>query len=215
MLNSFDFYFVTDSALSKNGILSDVEQAVKAGCKIIQYREKNKSTKEIIEEAKKIKKMCGNKAIFLINDGIDIALAVNADGVHLGQDDMSIQIARKLLGKKIIGLTAHNVKEAKEAEAKGADYIGLSPIYQTSTKKDAGSACGTEMLTRVKNAVRIPVVAIGGINKENIREVIRAGADGAAAISAVLCKEDIYQEIKNFIEIIKEAKNDTIRESKK
>ena len=207
VVKDIDFYLVTDSGLSKKGTLNDVKQAINAGCKIIQYREKNKDTKEMIKEALKIKQLCKNKAIFIVNDRVDVALAVDADGVHLGQDDMDFETARKLLGeKRIIGLTAHNVKEAIKAEKKGANYIGLSPIFETATKKDAGKACGVEMITKVKNEISIPVVAIGGINKENIHSVIKAGADAAVAISAVLTQDNVKKEVADFIRIIKTLK---------
>ena len=207
-LNKIDYYLVTDSNLSKKGTLSDVDNALKAGCRIVQYREKNKNTKDMIEEAKNIKKKCEGKAIFLVNDRVDIALAVNSDGVHLGQEDMPFETAREVLGnKKIIGLTVHNLEEAVEAEKSGADYIGLSPIFETDTKKDAGSACGIEMVKKVRKEVNIPVVAIGGINKENVGCVIKAGADAAVAISAVACSCDVYKEVNDFIRIIKENKS--------
>jgi len=204
-LSEIDFYLVTDSGLSKSGTVSDVKNAVAAGCKIVQYREKDKPTKDMISEALQLKEICKDKAIFLINDRVDVALAVDADGAHVGQDDMPFTIARKLLNDKIIGLTAHNVEEAVEAERLGADYIGLSPIYATSTKKDAGDACGIEMITKVKQAVSIPVVTIGGINKENIKDVVRAGADSAAAISAVVCADDVKKEVAYFVDIIKNS----------
>jgi len=137
---------------------------------------------------------------------VDICLAVDADGVHLGQDDMPYETARKLLGNKIIGLTVHNVKEAVEAEKKGADYIGVSPIFETTTKKDAGRAAGVRLIEGVKKKVKQPIVAIGGINKGNVAEAIKAGADSAAAISAIVTKEDVKKEVLDFIMIIKENK---------
>ena len=116
LLKEIDFYLVTDSGLSRKGTLSDVKESVEAGCKIIQYREKNKSTKEMIDEAAEIKKICSGRAIFLVNDRVDVALAVDADGVHIGQYDMPIETPRKILGAdKIIGLTVHNVDEAVES----------------------------------------------------------------------------------------------------
>lgn len=203
-LNNIDFYLVTDSELSRNGTLSDVEQAIKAGCKIIQYREKNKSTKQMIEEASQIKVMCKEKAVFVVNDRVDVALAVGADGVHIGQDDIPFEIARNLLGEgKIIGLTTHNVEESVDAEKIGADYIGLSPIFATATKKDAGIGCGTSMIDKVRQQVKLPIVAIGGINKSNLRDIIRAGADATGVISAVVCSEDVYKEVREFIALIK------------
>jgi thiamine-phosphate pyrophosphorylase len=206
-LKYIDFYLVTDSRFSKKGTFSDVKEAVEAGCQIIQYREKNKSTKKMIYEAFEIKRICRNNAKFLVNDRIDIALAVDAEGVHLGQNDMPIEIARKLLGEdKIIGLTAHNVDEAIEAENKGADYVGLGPIFDTTTKKDAGEGIGPDKIREVKNSIRIPVVAIGGINMDNCESVVQNGADCLVAIYAVLGSDDVKSETKNFINIIRKIK---------
>ncbi|WP_255335032.1 thiamine phosphate synthase [Methanosarcina sp. KYL-1] len=203
LLEEIDFYLVTDSELSKKGTLSDVKAAVESGCRIIQYREKNKSTKEMINEASEIRSICRENAIFLVNDRIDVALAVGADGVHIGQDDMPIDTARRLLGAgKIIGLTVHNRDEAIEAEKNGADYVGLGPIFNTSTKKDAGNGIGPDMIREVKSAIKIPVVAIGGINRENCRIVVESGADSLVAISAIVCSDDVKRETKEFIEII-------------
>ncbi|AGB49787.1 thiamine-phosphate pyrophosphorylase [Methanomethylovorans hollandica DSM 15978] len=206
LLAVLDFYLVTDSGLSKKGTLSDVQEAVAAGCRIVQYREKNKSTKEMVAEASQIKSICGADAIFLVNDRIDVALAVDADGVHIGQEDMPIDIARAILGAdKIIGLTVHNISEAIEAERSGADYVGLSPIFDTATKSDAGTGIGTERIKDVKNAINIPVVAIGGINKQNCRSVIENGADSLVAISAVVCSDDVKRETQELIAVIKSA----------
>lgn len=207
LLKDIDFYLVTDSGLSKKGTLSDVKKAVEAGCKIVQYREKGRGTKEMISEAAEIKIICSDKAIFLVNDRVDVALAIDADGVHIGQNDMPIGTARKLLGEnKIIGLTVHNIDEAIEAEKKGADYVGLSPIFDTTTKKDAGSGIGLNKIKEVKNGITIPVVAIGGINKENCESVVLNGADSLVAISAVICIDDVKCEIKSFIDIIRRTK---------
>ena len=149
------------------------------------------------------------KAIFLVNDRIDVAMAVDADGVHIGQDDMPIAIARQLLGKdKIIGLTVHNLREALEAEQDGADYVGLSPIFDTSTKKDAGEGISPESVRGVKNALNIPIVAIGGINKENCMSVVRGGADSLVAISAIVCSADVKRETTDFINMIRSTKDD-------
>jgi len=206
MLKEIDFYLVTDSGLSKQGTFSDVQDAVASGCRIVQYREKNKSTKEMVAEALQIKAICRDEALFLVNDRIDVALAVDADGVHIGQDDMPIDIARAILGAdKVIGLTVHNTSEATEAEKSGADYVGLSPIFDTATKSDAGKGIGTERIKDVKNAINIPIVAIGGINKENCKSVIENGADGLVAISAVLCSDDVQRETRDFITIIRKA----------
>ncbi len=198
-LNEIDLYFITDNKLTKRAVFEDVKSAIKAGVKIIQYREKEKSTREMIEEAAKIKELCKNKAIFLINDRVDIALAVKSDGVHLGQDDIPYEIARSLLGKKIIGLTVHNVEEAIQAKKLGADYISLSPIFETKTKLDAGPAIGIKLIEDIKKSANIPLVAIGGINLENIDDVIKAGTIPIATISAILTKEDVKGECRKFM----------------
>ena len=206
-LKDIDFYFITDSKLTKNTVLEDVKAVLKSGVKVVQYREKEKSTREMVEEAAKIKGLCKNKAFFLINDRVDVALAVNADGVHLGQDDMPYKIARLLLGHdKIIGLTAHNVEEAIQAEKLGADYIGVSPIFETKTKLDAGKAAGLMLIKDVKKKIGIPIIAIGGINLDNVASVVEAGTDGVAAISAVVTKDDVELECKKFINKIKKVR---------
>lgn len=203
-LNKIDLYFITDSKLTKKSVLDDVKAAIKADVKIIQYREKEKCTKDMIEEAKKIKEICGKSdVIFLIDDRVDVALAVNADGVHLGTGDMPYNTARKLLREKIIGLTIHNVEEAIEAEKLGADYVGVSPVFETKTKLDAGPAAGLQLIKDVKGKIRIPFVAIGGINLENLKSVLEAGAKSVVAISAIVTKDDVEEECKKFMSIIK------------
>ncbi|MBN1522655.1 MAG: thiamine phosphate synthase [Candidatus Aureabacteria bacterium] len=193
------FYFITDSSLSKAGNESDVRSAVEAGVTIVQYRQKEASTRYLIEEATNFKKLCQGKALFLINDRVDVALAVDADGVHLGQDDMPPEAARKLLGSsKIIGVTVHNQDEAKDAVAKGADYLGVSPVFATSTKKDAGLPAGISLLQRIKATFSIPLVAIGGIQVQNAQYVVEAGADALCAISATVTKDNVKEEIQKF-----------------
>ena len=207
-LDDVDFYMVTDSELSKDGIFSDVDDALRAGCKIVQYREKNKSTEDMIDEAKKLKKICDGKAVFLVDDRFDVALAVDADGVHIGKEDMPFKTVKKLLGKdKIIGMTVHNLEEAFKAEELGADYIGLAPIFKTDTKKDAHKSCGIEMIKKIRKKVNLPIVAVGGIDKKNVKEVIYAGADSVVSIKAVLMSDNIYNEINDLIRIIKECRS--------
>jgi thiamine-phosphate pyrophosphorylase len=205
--SDIDFYFITDSNLTKKSIFSDVENALNAGCKIIQYREKVKNSKKMIEEAKKIKSLCNGKALLIVNDWLDVAIGSDADGLHIGQDDIKFQNARKSLGEnKIIGITAHNLKEAIDSEKLGADYIGLAPIFKTETKKDSIAPIGINEIKLVKNNIKIPIVAVGGISKENVSDVINAGADSAAVISAVLKSNNVFKEIKEFCKIIKESK---------
>ncbi|RXA19879.1 thiamine phosphate synthase [Methanosarcina sp. MSH10X1] len=209
LLKEIDFYLVTDSGLSKKGTLSDVREAVESGCRIVQYREKARSTKAMVEEASEIKRICSGRAIFLVNDRIDVALAVDADGIHIGQDDMPIEMARRLLGEnKIIGLSVHNREEAIRAEKAGADYIGLGPIFDTATKKDAGEGIGPLKIRELKAAIQLPVVAIGGINKENCQSVIQNGADSLVAISAVVCSDDVRKETRYFIDMIRKTRRE-------
>jgi len=203
-LNDIDLYFITDSRLTGRTVLEDVGSAIHAGVKIIQYREKDLTTREMIDEAGKICRLCReNDVLFIINDRVDIALAVDADGVHLGNEDMPYEAARRILGNtKIIGLTVHDVGEAIEAERIGADYIGISPIFETTTKPDAGTPAGIDLIKYIKKAVKIPFVAIGGINQDNIKSVLEAGARSIAVISAIVTKDDVEKECKKFREVI-------------
>jgi thiamine-phosphate pyrophosphorylase len=192
------YYFITNSELSLAGNANDVQQVVAAGVEVVQYRRKEGSTKALFAEASALRQLSRN-ALFLINDRVDIALAVDADGVHLGQEDMPIGPARKLLGaRKVIGLTVHSVEEAMEASALGADYLGVSPIFSTHTKTDAGPPAGIELIRQIKSAVNLPIVAIGGINLANATQVIAAGADCVCAISAVVTRSDFRAAIKEF-----------------
>ena len=194
------FYLVTDGEHSAAGVLSDAARAVEAGTRIIQYRNKTAETRTLYDEAMSLKNICaGTGCLFVINDRVDIALAVDADGVHIGQEDMPYAAARRLLGaKKIIGVTVHGVDEAREAESAGADYLGVSPIFATATKADAGAACGVGTLAAIRRACRIPLAAIGGIDLSNVDAVITAGADMVCAISAVVSRPDVAGEILKY-----------------
>jgi thiamine-phosphate pyrophosphorylase len=192
------FYFITDAHLSRAGNLSDVQQAVAARVKVVQYREKRAETRALLEEARRLREICKD-VLFLVNDRVDVAWAVDADGVHLGQDDLPLTVARQLLGKKkIIGLTVHNLAEALEAQELGADYLGVSPVFATLTKADAGSPAGLDLFREIRRRVSLPLVAIGGITLANAAEVIRAGADMVGAISAVVTQTDVHGEIEKF-----------------
>jgi thiamine-phosphate pyrophosphorylase len=192
------YYFITDSRLSRAGNISDVMEA--AACKVeaVQYRNKNAETRVMYEEALHLREICRDLT-FLINDRIDIALAVGADGVHLGQTDMPCKTAREMLGEeKIIGVTVHNLFEALVAKRDGADYLGVSPIFQTATKSDAGKPAGIALIEEIRRKVDIPLIAIGGINLSNAPEVIGAGADGLCAISCVVESDDVSAQINRF-----------------
>jgi len=204
--DSIGLYFITDRNLTKKTIMSDVASALKSGVKVIQYREKELPTKEMYHEAKAIKELTSqNNAILIINDRIDIALAVDADGVHIGQEDMPFDKARQLLGEeKIIGLTVHNVEEALLGERVGADYLGVSPIFATQTKLDAGKPSGLELIRQVKEKAKMPIVAIGGINYDNLDSVLKAGAPNVAVISAIVTKDDVEEECRKFFKKIRD-----------
>jgi len=192
------YYFITGAVLSRAGNLSDVAAAVAAGVRVVQYREKQGRTRNLVAEARQLRQLCRHIR-FLVNDRVDLALEVGADGVHLGQEDLPYPEARRLLGpEKIIGVTVHNVAEALAAQAAGADYLGVSPIFSTATKADAGAPTGVELLAEIRRRVSLPLVAIGGITLANAPAVIAAGADVVCAIAAVVTKTDVKSEINKF-----------------
>lgn len=178
-----------------------VRIAVSSGIKTIQLREKLLSKKDIYKEALAIRKLTLRYGVtFIVNDYIDIALAVGADGVHLGQDDMPVKEARKIISRrKIIGVSTHSLKQALDAEASGADYIGVGPIFKTTTK-DAGKPKGIAYLKKIREQIKIPIAAIGGINHNNAWEVLNNGADAIAIASGIL-SGDIKENIKRFLTI--------------
>lgn len=186
-------YAVTDRAwLNGETLESQVEKALKGGATFVQLREKELDEEMFLEEAKKIKKLCAEYHVpFVINDNVDIALKIDADGVHVGQSDMEAGKVREKLGPdKIIGVSARTVEQALLAQAHGADYLGVGAVFSTSTKSDAKNV-SHETLKEICKAVRIPVVAIGGITRDNVKELTGCGADGIAVISAVFAQQDI------------------------
>lgn len=187
-------YAITDrSWLGNNSLYEQVEDAIKGGATFIQLREKNLSYEKFLEEAKKIKEITDKYGVpFVINDNVEIAKEIDADGVHVGQSDTEAKRAREILGKdKIIGISAGNLKEAIDAEKNGADYIGIGAMFHTDTKSDATSVTFEEA-KEITGKVNIPVVAIGGINSENILSLKGTGVDGVAVISAIFSHENIY-----------------------
>ncbi len=201
------YYFITDSKLSRAGNRSDVLAAVSCGVEIVQYRNKNADTREMYQEALELARICRDAgSLFLINDRLDVAMAVEADGVHVGQTDMPCSKTRSLLSReKIIGVTVHSLVEALQAEKEGADYLGVSPIYQTATKPDAGKPAGIRLIEEIREQVSLPLIAIGGINHSNAPEVIRAGADGLCAISCVVADADVKNQIRRLQELFESA----------
>jgi len=189
-------HVLTDKVLqSRFSHLELARMAIKGGADTIQFRQKVGATREMIEIVRQLKKLCMDSGVTLVvNDRIDVAIAAEADGVHLGQDDFPIPLARKLLGKsRIIGGSAATLEEAQKCLAEGADYIGFGPVYPTTSKEDADPVTGINLLKQAVESISLPIIAIGGINTENTPEVIRAGARGIAVISAVCCQEDPEQ----------------------
>lgn len=210
-LKDFGLYFITDSTLTKKNIIDDIKAAIKGGVKIVQYREKGLPASEMAEEAKKISQMCRkSNVIFLVDDRIDVALAADADGVHLGKEDIPYADARKILGKnRIIGLSAHSVKDALNNQRMGADYTSIGPIYHTSTKKPAKEPIGLKPIKQLKSKLKIPFVAIGGINENNIGEVLNAGARNVAMISAIAGKDNVESAVREFIKQIRNRRSNS------
>ena len=166
--------------------------AISGGADTIQFRQKSGSTRDMIDVARQMKEICLKAGVtFIMNDRIDIAIAAEADGVHLGQDDFPAPLARKLLGSQgIIGGSAATADEARKCLSEGVDYIGFGPVYPTGSKNDAGPVSGLKILKQVVDEIPIPIIAIGGVAVENVSEIMRTGAHGIAVISAVCCRED-------------------------
>ena len=189
----YSLYLVTDRTLSLGrSNLEVIQAAVRGGVTLVQLREKEATTKEFYQEGSKIRAYLKASNIpLIINDRIDMALALDAEGVHLGQEDMPIDAARKILGpQKIIGASVFTPEEAKIAEALGADYLGLSPIFVTETKPELTQHLGIKGIPLLKEAVKIPVVGIGSMSEFNAYEAVKAGLDGVAVVSAICSRED-------------------------
>ena len=198
--------FITDKKYSDLPLSDIVNIVLRAGVRCIQYREKDLSRRKIYEHAVTLRELTRlSDATLIINDHADIALAVEADGVHLGQDDLPLREARKIMGKKIVGISTHDLDQAREAERGGADYIGFGPVFHTTTK-EAGAPKGVDNIRMIKENVSIPVVAIGGINLANITTVINAGAD-AVAVATAICEGDISVNAEKFVSFFKDKFN--------
>ncbi|SDI54074.1 thiamine phosphate synthase [Desulfosporosinus hippei] len=200
----YSLYLVTDrKILGSRDLAACVEKAIQGGVTLVQLREKSVSSKEFLELALRVKEITSHYEIpLIINDRLDIALAVDAEGLHIGQDDLPMIKARELFGKdKIIGVSASTLEEALLAQQQGADYLGVGAIFSTATKADAPEV-SLEQLSQIKKSVSIPIVAIGGINLSNLKQVIGTGIDGVSVVSAILAQEDILQAAKKFREFI-------------
>ncbi len=200
-------YVITES-FGDISHMTIAEAAYAGGAGVVQYRHKNASTREMLLNARVISEIAKNSGkALIINDRIDIALAVKADGVHLGPDDMPVSVARRIMGPMaIIGVSTGSIEEAIEAEAEGASYIGVGCIYGTNSKPDAGDAIGIKIISEIKSVVNIPVVAIGGINITKVPELLQQGADGIAVISSITRAKNIKSATRDFIKTIKNCR---------
>jgi len=204
----YTLYLCTDRDLMSTDTIEEaVEQAVKGGCTVVQLREKDCSSLEFYETALRVKKITDEYKIpLIINDRVDIALAVNADGVHVGQDDLPAASVRRILGgDKVIGVSAGSVREAVKAREDGADYLGVGAMHATSTKTDA-DVTTVEELKKIREMVDLPIVAIGGMNKQTLPELKGTGVDGIAVVSAVIAADDIERAASELSEAVRSQK---------
>lgn len=194
-------YAILDTSFSKGrSPITILREFLAGGVRLVQLRAKELSSADFFSLAKEARQLTREAgATFIVNDRADITLACNADGVHLGQDDLPLHAARKVLGPdKLIGISTHDLDQARSAELNGADYIGFGPVFGSITKDTGYSPRGLVMLRKIRQAVKLPVVAIGGINESNVAEVWKAGADAAAIISDLMGAEDVLEKIRRI-----------------
>ncbi|PTL35444.1 thiamine phosphate synthase [Candidatus Methylomirabilis limnetica] len=184
-------------------------QAVEGGASMIQLRDKTAGPRQLLQEARQIAKLCRERRVcFIVNDRLDLALAVDADGVHLGQDDLPPGNARALLGaSKIMGVSTHSLEQALRAAEQGADYLGIGPIFATATKATGYEPVGCDTIRQLRARIDIPIVAIGGIRLSNVGEVIQSGAAGVAVISEIVGVDDITAATRAFVTAIEQAES--------
>jgi thiamine-phosphate pyrophosphorylase len=201
-------HVLTDTVLQSRFTHTELTRlAIAGGADTIQFRQKQGSTGEMIEVARNMKRLCAEAGVtFIVNDRLDVAVAAEADGVHLGQEDFPIPMGREILGKdRIVGGSAATMEEAQKCLSEGADYVGFGPVFPTSSKDDAGPVSGIEILKQVVEAISVPIIAIGGISAENTSEVLSAGAHGIAVISAVCCQENPQQATSGLYQALHTA----------
>ncbi len=203
-MNRIDFslYLIADVEQIKEDMISSVKMAIDGGVKAVQLRGKNLSAKELLKIGERLRHLTHIESVKLfINDRIDVAMAIQADGVHLGQNSMPVRQARKISGDElIIGVSTHGLREAMDAQAGGADFITVGPIFVTESKLRYGSPVGLTTLADVCRKVKIPVFAIGGISIERVNSVMKEGAHGVAVISAILKAESVYDATVNMLD---------------
>jgi thiamine-phosphate pyrophosphorylase len=208
-VSAWDVYLVTDRSFSRGRSTRDiVETACKGGISAVQLREKNLDTRDFYNEGHRIREYLRSQGIALIiNDRIDIALALDADGAHLGQSDMPIEIARRILGpNRIIGLSVGAPEQITEQAVRYADYLGISPVFFTSTKADEPRQWGIEGLKRARAMTDLPLVAIGSIKQDNARDVVIAGADCVAVVTAIVSADDPVSATADLVSEVREGK---------
>jgi thiamine-phosphate pyrophosphorylase len=206
---AYDLYIVTDESLSRGRSHEEIaHQALMGGADVIQLRDKSAGGRRLLEAALLIRADARRHgALFIVNDRVDIALASDADGVHLGKDDMPLSHARIMMPRPYcIGISVGSVEEARTAFRDGADYVAVSPVFATGSKKDAGPGLGTGLISAIRKSVPMPVIGIGGIGIDNVGEVIKAGAHGVAVISAVVASDDIARSAHDMRSLIIEYK---------
>lgn len=199
---SWRLYVVTDETISRGrSHLQVAEAAIEGGADVLQLRDKGASGGRLYRVAMRLRKLTRDAKIpFIVNDRVDIALAADADGVHVGQVDLPASVVRELIGPgRILGVSVNTVEEAVQAEKDGADYLGVGPVFEARrTKPDAGAPLGVDRIARIRRHCRLPIVAIGGIDAGNAREVREAGADAAAVISAIVAADDIVEAVRRL-----------------
>lgn len=206
--SSWKVYILTDTSISQGRThLEIARDAIAGGADAVQLRAKGMNDLAFYETARALRDLTvRTNTPFIVNDRVDIALAVDADGVHIGHDDLPAEAIRRIAGdEKVLGVSATSVAEAIEAERNGADYIGLGPIYEArATKPDAGEPLGLELIQAVRERCKVPIVGIGGIGPQNVAQVLAAGADGVAVISAVVSAPDIAKAVRELVDQIRD-----------
>lgn len=211
MKQKLSLYFVMGSVDCTKDPLAVLDEAIEGGITMFQFREKGKGALAGVEKyrlAEKLFERClAHDIPFIVNDDVDLALALQADGVHVGQEDEAAERVRDRIGDRYLGVSVHNLNEVKQALSARADYVGLGPIFPTVSKKDAKQACGLAMIKHIRaHEKHVPLVAIGGITQQTAKQVIEAGADGIAVISAICRAEQIREQTKRLYEMVMCAK---------
>ncbi len=203
-------YVILDTTVVRTPLDDSVRQVIDGGATMVQLRHKGTDTLEFYRQASIVRSLARDPVRFIVNDRIDVAMAVGADGVHLGTDDMPVDIARRLLGKEaIVGASANTPDEARRAEAEGASYLGVGTVFPTTSKSNIKSVIGTEGLKNILTQVHVPVVAIGGITRENTPDVMQTGAAGVAVISAVFGRGQPMSDTRQLRHRIDECRQST------